>query len=1036
MMLGRKTFERIGREDMAIRILAGALGTGLAEQEIAEVKRMLAQAGRVTLLVSSFRVRDICRRELARAGVGLGVDVLTASEWVGSLWGVLGDGRQLVGGLERKLIMAQVLAEGSESGGAGLTPGIVSLHARAAAQCLPFLSEATSCAPDQGAAGASGSPLLSAAERELVETIVRYGEKLDARGLVEPSAAALALAEGIASSAPACAAAVMAHGVDAYPEHVLVPLDACARVGEALFVADERASSMVSQLERRFGVSAENLSCDGESLSQDGTGDKPAVRFAEVAGPSARDAAYTQLLLDVAGSGEVFAASADPLSLSRHLAPRLAVRGVSSRTEARVRFAQTRAGEMFFMLIDLIDRMKREETGAWWPAPEVVDWVRSPFAGVWSGASRVACALDKSFRSSRLIDAESVLKDITSLQSNEVRLESEHSERQATARRPVAVSSVLENLAEGSYRDALAGMLNVAQHAASSMFGRDGYASKLQEIAALKAACSCLEEAARLGTDALAALSVLSDLPVRVTTSTMPEGCGEDAATVTFGTSEAAAELSCGAVAATVLLDMDAESCPCSRRENPATLLAAKLGCSGVAATLAEQQRIAVRRALAGGATGVLAFVSHTRGGEEVFPAFAYDELAVELRASGAYECVANLPTEHALVGNLDTAGGEGLQATETLCAAKYTLPEHLVPYVYLPQRGVGGEARVRRQSASSIEAYLSCPYRWFVSNRARANRIDVTFGAIERGYFIHDVLQRFHERLLEEGLKRVTPQNLEQCLELMRITYEELRQDHAQGKLTHGKYAKRRKPQRIRQPYVPLSELERKKLESLVPLLEGMVRAEADMLPIFTPSLLEYSFDFADVSYAGRPLGGRIDRIDVAPDAGSGERFVVIDYKSSGKIAQMAFSDPTAADLAEGEELSSWIPGRDQDSKPVVQTLIYAQAYRRMANASPQGALYFIARGAEVAAMVDEALVSMEPPALSKGKVCAFPELHAPGKKSKKPEGTLEFEEMLDLVEAGIAKELDKLEAGVIAPAPVKGSCAFCPNIMCERKR
>ena len=149
-----------------------------------------------------------------------------------------------------------------------------------------------------------------------------------------------------------------------------------------------------------------------------------------------------------------------------------------------------------------------------------------------------------------------------------------------------------------------------------------------------------------------------------------------------------------------------------------------------------------------------------------------------------------------------------------------------------------------------------------------------------------------------------------------------------------------------------------------------------------------------------------------------------------------MAFSDPTAADLAEGEELSSWIPGRDQDSKPVVQTLIYAQAYRRMANASPQGALYFIARGAEVAAMVDEALVSMEPPALSKGKVCAFPELHAPGKKSKKPEGTLKFEEMLDLVEAGIAEELDKLEAGVIAPAPVKGSCAFCPNIMCERKR
>lgn len=62
---------------MAIRIMTGVLGTGLTEQEISEVERMLARAGRVTLLVSSFRVRDICRRELARAGVGLGVDVLS-----------------------------------------------------------------------------------------------------------------------------------------------------------------------------------------------------------------------------------------------------------------------------------------------------------------------------------------------------------------------------------------------------------------------------------------------------------------------------------------------------------------------------------------------------------------------------------------------------------------------------------------------------------------------------------------------------------------------------------------------------------------------------------------------------------------------------------------------------------------------------------------------------------------------------------------------------------------------------------------------
>ncbi len=40
---------------------------------------------------------------------------------------------------------------------------------------------------------------------------------------------------------------------------------------------------------------------------------------------------------------------------------------------------------------------------------------------------------------------------------------------------------------------------------------------------------------------------------------------------------------------------------------------------------------------------------------------------------------------------------------------------------------------------------------------------------------------------------------------------------------------------------------------------LHEVVRDEADMLSIFTPSQFEYSFDKEGVTYAGRALGGRI---------------------------------------------------------------------------------------------------------------------------------------------------------------------------------
>ena len=46
--------------------------------------------------------------------------------------------------------------------------------------------------------------------------------------------------------------------------------------------------------------------------------------------------------------------------------------------------------------------------------------------------------------------------------------------------------------------------------------------------------------------------------------------------------------------------------------------------------------------------------------------------------------------------------------------------------------------------SPSAIEAYLACPYRWFVERRLRPEPLDECFGAAEKGTFAHGLREAF----------------------------------------------------------------------------------------------------------------------------------------------------------------------------------------------------------------------------------------------------------------------------------------------------
>ena len=175
------------------------------------------------------------------------------------------------------------------------------------------------------------------------------------------------------------------------------------------------------------------------------------------------------------------------------------------------------------------------------------------------------------------------------------------------------------------------------------------------------------------------------------------------------------------------------------------------------------------------------------------------------------------------------------------------------MPYLVLRRRdGEGEDAPLvpRLTSASQIEAYSTCPLCWFVSYRVKPQSIDAGFGNMEKGNFVHDVLEHLHARLPQEGMERVTPMNLPRAKELLHEVFAETLAEHAGKRGTEG-------------PLVPLSPVESASGRASA-ATGGVLAYESEALAPFAPRYLEFAFNELQVEYAGWPLGGRIDRVDV----------------------------------------------------------------------------------------------------------------------------------------------------------------------------
>ena len=1019
---------------MPVRIYTTNAGTDLSDAESALLADLIARHGRAVLLAPTFAELDLCRHDAAEAGVSLGIDYKTPASWLRSLWELLGDGRGFVDNLQRQMLFSDMVTRLDD---VDLQPlsrsqGTVRMLARMARDVLPGVAgtaaercRGNNCRPEP----------KSDAEARVFELLRAYAGGLDRRDMVEPCEAADIMASALADNLPACARAVCVRGVTSFTHGLLELLSAVANSGgEVVVLLAREQAAMREELAAAFdasGVLFEVAPLREDAVASDaacGATAQPA--FIEVAGPHARAHAYADAIDDLVKARQGFGADdtaglyADPVrvlvvsarapQLFGELASRLAARHIAAETTEFTAFSQSIAGRQFAALASLIERMKAADEGVaskteWWPAPELADWIYSPLSGADAANARI---FDKNMRLSRSKTTAGVKSLLQSVQGQVRGARKAASDENWFKNVPCVVSDVFQALWRDKPVTALKAMLAVAEALPDRSLGSlDGQARRQAEAALLRHAIDILMNDARaLDVSQAATVPVLDGIRTKVDKRSTAydyetyEVDGAPRAQVRFASLADVAALRPGSYDAVLFADVDLDSYPLSHEEGPLATLAASLGREGVTLEPAALLRVRFGHAMRAARGPVaLARVTHDRQARECYPAAVWTELRAHAEATGAAQvtCVG----EGDIVGDFDPAAGKGLKRERVACEAPQHLSEAAVPYLVLRRRdGEGEDAPLvpRLTSASQIEAYSTCPLCWFVSYRVKPQSIDAGFGNMEKGNFVHDVLEHLHARLPQEGMERVTPENLPRAQELLHEVFAETLAEHAGKRGNEG-------------PLVPLSAVEERQVAEILPQLEGVLAYESEALAPFAPRYLEFAFNELQVEYAGWPLGGRIDRVDVDAE----NRAVVIDYKHRTGVEEFKLADPTVRDEESGTapiDDPRWLP-------PHTQTLIYAQAMRRALDLDTRAALYFSTkggkpalRGAASAELLEEERGDGRIPGLKKG---------FPGEG-----GSMDFDALLDRVEAGIAERLRELEAGnvtAVDPASTQAAHARC---------
>ncbi len=706
----------------------------------------------------------------------------------------------------------------------------------------------------------------------------------------------------------------------------------------------------------------------------DGIGPAPDgidVRFAFPAGGYARPRLLMRIIDECLDGGTAVITAKDPARLFSELAPALLERGIPCAVQSRVPFPSTELGRALFSVY-------RVMTDPDAPKSLVSDFLFTSFSGL---GKREACELDAAMRRDRCKDASRCLDEV---------------------RARCRMLDIFEELAQTPDADVL---LGVIEDYIDEVPGYDEAYRAQQKAAA--AVLRTMMGAARLAGASMArCMARLSSVSVESSACVGAAGAGD--VRVIVSDQKRAAQREPGSCDAVIMCEMSSDAYPVQDAADSGSVLLGELGIGSGPDTLVRERCTFSALAALPRRLLVIERSLNDAAANPTYPCVTVQEFVDCYREdTAATDDIDNayaLP-EHLRRGMFEL-GEEGLFENAAVserpqdviaeaprpCAGQVS-DSHRTMVVASRSSDGGDVAGLPVLSASQIESYLRCPYLWFAQRRLRLSALDEGFGPVQKGDFAHHALRDFYGRFTARtGLPRVSAESLEAAQAIM----DEVLAEHVRNQYELEPLASNR--------LVAVTELESREVTQLCDAIRDHLAFDAEFLPGFHPAYHEFGIRKEDgVVYAGRLLAGSVDRVDVD---GQG-RAVIVDYKSSIG-PEYALSQET-------------------DGIPLkVQTLIYAQAVRRILGLDVVGAVYVCyGRSHAVSGAFDARLEPGDFGGID-AEACGY-----------MPQGAGSFADLLDGVERRIDEELGRMFSGDIAPDPsFDGACAWCPVTGCPERR
>ena len=1033
--------------------LIGTTSTSVISLPVREaLLASIERCGRAVLLVDTLDTKKTVQKLLAADPVlSLGLTVSTLFEWAEELWRLFGNGRPLISGELRKLCIFEALESFEPCALDPLSVGA------GVAQAVEQLTQGDLyCTQDQRTRSN-----LTAGEKRVLTVLDRYLELIHERGFLEKDESYTLLTSLLPQSY--CEQqSIVVSGVENLTfseKQFLCNLSQNTDVQVVLSTPQNEAGNANRELLARLSrlshkdvlfVNDVQEPHDAEVeallhtifLSRQTTlplKSQGKVTLLSPAGILAEPALIIEHIQSLIAQGvKSFGIYAPQQNEAwRQLAPRLAAHGISAKTVMRQAVSDSACARAFLGLVRAVCKLKnlcevwpdasQAELGdmSWWPPREIVDFLFSPLSFV---STEKAWDIDKMWRKNRILTPDHLLRFLrqASATSKEcaATVESILNGRieKALHRLLLACDEHREDFDDETYlliSNSLSAIMAVAQ-ALHKLEAKADIASeqKFYEVALQKSFSLCLNNGVAENVDLKAPVSVeiLSDKSIREPN--------------TFD--------------AVICLGMDSVNTSLPTKDKASDLLTEKLEGAKPIAPLAEGRR-RLYRMLASARTYVsLVCVAHSEDSNKTFASVVLKEL---LSCYETAEGEFNLPQltrgEGRLSANLLLGGKTPAKVNSLPLQPTGSIPETLKPFVILPSYRGTEQPQIQELSASQIESYLECPYKWFVQRRLKLDRVDAGFSSLEKGTFIHRVLELTHMQLLQEALGTSDALSDEYVWQAVATSLPDSRisQDtlaHAQhvlstqfDALAKEQFIAPQKTQRRTQRLVPHTVAQHQQMQKLREDLFGLLDFETDKFVTFEPRFFELKFG-ADggfpATYAGVAFTGSIDRIDVNAQ---GEA-VIIDYKHKAAQALNSYAVQKSAidQNSEGDAPSHEVLPRH------VQAIIYAQVvrmYLKSRNLTSVGAIYlgthqnYALYGAAPESYINKIFGLSDEQKPSKGMLSCVA-----------GDTVGAFNEYLDAWEDKIKQAVERMLNGDIhAHALDKEACAYCPVMNCsERKR